>query len=76
MLNIGSKELDRTVSATRSQQVGVSKTAEAQVHRSDYFVAKDFTNHSNLHAQSIATVPKSLTHRGLGIVSQKRVVVN
>jgi hypothetical protein len=77
MLNSGSKELGRTVSGTPSQQVGVSKTAEAQLRRSDYFVAKDFTNHFNLHAQSIATVQKSeLTRTGQGSVSQKRVVVN
>jgi hypothetical protein len=77
MLNSGSKELGRTVSGTPSQQVGVSKTAEAQLRRSDYFVAKDFTNHFNFHAQSIATVQKSeLTRTGQGSVSQKRVVVN
>lgn len=67
----------RTVSETRSQQMGVSKTAEAQLRRSDYFVAKDFTNHFNLHGQSIATVQKSeVTRTGQGSVSQKRVVVN
>ena len=62
MLNFGSKELGRTVSGKRPKQMGVSKTAEAQLRRSDYFVAKDFTNHFNLHAQSIATVGKSETH--------------
>lgn len=67
----------RTVSETRSQQMGVSKTAEAQLRRSDYFVAKDFTNHFNLHGQSIATVQKSeVTRTGQGSVSQKRGVVN
>ena len=77
MLNSGSKELGRTVSEMRSQQMGVSKTAEAQLRRSDYFVAKDFTNHFNLHGQSIATVQKSeVTRTGQGSVSQKRVVVN
>jgi hypothetical protein len=72
MINSGSKELGRTVSGTRSQQTGVSK-----LRRSHYFVAKDFTNHLNLHAQSIATVQKSeLTRTGQGSVSEKRVVVN
>jgi hypothetical protein len=71
-----SKELRRTVSGERPKQVGVSKT-EAQLHRSDYFVAKDFTNHFNLHAQSIATVGNSeLTPTAQRSVSQKRVVVN
>jgi hypothetical protein len=70
MLNFGSKE-------TRSQQMGVSKTAEAPLRRSDYFVAKDFTNHFNLHAQSLATAQKSeLTRTGQGSASHKRVVVN
>jgi hypothetical protein len=77
ILNFGSKELGRTVSGTRSQQMGVSKTAEAQLRKSDNFVAKDFTNHFNLHAQSIATVQKSeLTRTGQGSVSHKRVVLN
>ena len=77
MLNFGSKELGQTVSRTRSQQMRVSKTAEAQLRRSDYFVAKDFTNHFNLRTQSIATAQKSeLTRTGQGSVSQKRVVVN
>lgn len=75
--SIGSKELGRAVSGTRSQQMAVSKTAEAQLRRSDYFVAKDFTNHFTLHAQSIATVQKSeITRTRRGGVSQKRVVVN
>ena len=57
--------------------MAVSKTAEAQLRRSDYFVAKDFTNHFTLHAQSIATVQKSeITRTRRGGVSQKRVVVN
>ena len=77
MLNFGSKELGQTVSGTRSQQMGVSKTAEAQLRRSDYFVAKDFTNHFNFHAQSLATAQKSeLTRTGQGSASHKRVVVN
>jgi hypothetical protein len=77
MLNFGSKELGQTVSGTRSQQMRVSKTAEAQLRRSDYFVAKDFTNHFNLRAQSIATAQKSeLARTGQGSVSQKRVVVD
>jgi hypothetical protein len=37
----------------------VSKRGEVQLRQSDYFVAKDSTNHFNLHAQSIATVQKS-----------------
>ena len=55
--NFGSKGLGRMVSG-EPKQVGVSKT-EARLRRSGYFVAKDFTNHFNLHAQSIATVGKS-----------------
>jgi hypothetical protein len=77
MLNSGPKGLRRTVSGTRSQQMEVSKRAEVQLRQSDYFVAKDSTNHFNLHAQSIATVQKSeLTRTGQGSVSHKRVVVN
>jgi hypothetical protein len=77
MLNFGSKELSRTVSGERPQQMGVPKTAKVQLRRSDYLVAKDFTNHFNLHAQSIATVKKSeLTPTAQGNVSQKRVVAN
>jgi hypothetical protein len=74
MVNFGSKELGRTVSGERPKQMGVSKTAEAHLRRSDYFVAKDFTNHFNRHAQSIATMGKSeLTPTAQGSVSQKRV---
>jgi hypothetical protein len=76
MLDSSPRGLRRTVSGTRSRQVGVSKTAEVQMRQSDYFVAKDFTNHFNLHGQSIATVQKSeLTRTGQGSVSQKRMVV-
>jgi hypothetical protein len=77
MLDFASKELSRTVSVTRSPRMGVSKIGEAQLRQSAYFVAKDFTNHFNLQAQSIAIVQKSeLARPGQGIVSQKRVVVN
>jgi hypothetical protein len=77
VLDSGAKGLRRTVSGTRSQQMGVSKTAEVKTRQSDYFVAKDFTNHFNLHAQKIVTVQKSeLTRTGQGSVSNKRVVVN
>jgi hypothetical protein len=77
MLDVGSKELGRTVSGTRSPRMGVSKTREAQLRRPAYFVAKDFTNHFSLRAQSVATVQKSeLTRLGQGSVSQKRVVAN
>jgi hypothetical protein len=44
MLDSSPQGLRRTVSGTRSQQMGVSKTAEVQMRQSDYFVAKDFTN--------------------------------
>jgi hypothetical protein len=77
MLDSSPRGLRRTVSGTRSRQVGVSKTAEVQRRQSDYFVAKDFTNHFNLHGQSIATVQKSeFTRTGQGSVSQKRMVVD
>jgi len=77
MLDSSPRGLRRTVSGTRSRQVGVSKTAEVQMRQSDYFVAKDFTNHFNLHGQSIATVQKSeLTRTGQGSVSHKRMVVD
>lgn len=77
MLDSSPQGLRRTVSGTRSQQMGVSKTAKVQMRQSDYFVAKDFTTHFNLHVQSIATVPKSeLTRTGQGTVSNKRAVVN
>ena len=77
VLNFGSKEVGSAISGTRSQQMGVSKTTEARLRRSDYFVARDFTNHLDLHAQSTATVQKSeLTRTGQSSVSQKRVVVN
>ena len=57
--------LRRTVSGKRSKQMGVSKMAGMRMRRSDSFVAKDFTNHFNLHAQSIAIVHKSeFTHSG------------
>jgi hypothetical protein len=70
-------DVGRTVSGTRSPRMGVSKTTEAQLRRPAYFVAKDFTNHFSLRAQSIAIVQKSeLTRPGQGSVSQKRVVVN
>jgi len=77
MLDSSPRGLRRTVSGTRSRQVGVSKTAEVQMRQSDYFVAKDRTNHFNLHGQSIATVQKSeLTRTGQGSVSHKRMVVD
>jgi hypothetical protein len=77
MLVSSSQGLLRTVSGRRSQQMEVSKRAEVQLHQSDYFVAKDSTNHFNLHVQSIATVQKSdLTRTGQGSVSPKRVVVD
>lgn len=53
------KVLRRTVSERRSQQPGVSKTVETRMGHSDYFVAKDVTNHFNLPAQSTVTVQKS-----------------
>jgi hypothetical protein len=59
LLNFVSKGLGSRVSGARSQQMGVSKTAETHLHQSTDFVAKDFTNHFNLHAQSIVTVQKS-----------------
>jgi hypothetical protein len=75
MLDSSPQGFRQTVSETRSQQMGMSKTAE--VRQSDHFVAKDFTNHFNLHGQSIATVKKSeLTRTGQGSVSLKRMVVN
>jgi hypothetical protein len=58
MLDSSPKGLRRTVSGTRSK-TEVSKAAEARLRQSDYFVAKDFTNHFNLHAHSIATMQKS-----------------
>jgi hypothetical protein len=77
MLDSSPQGLRRTVSETRSEQMGVSKTAEVQMRQSDHFVTKDFTNHFNLPGQSIATVQKSEpTRTGQGSVSQKRVVVN
>jgi hypothetical protein len=70
--------LPRTVSAgTRSQQSQVSNAGRAELRRSDYFVAKDFTNRVNAPAGSAATMQKSeLTRTGQGGVSNKRVVVN
>jgi hypothetical protein len=76
MLNFASKGLGRTISGERPKQVGLSKT-EAHLHRSDYFLAKDFTNHFNRHAQSTATTGKSeLMPTPQGGVNQKRVAVN
>ena len=76
-LGAGSEELRRTGSRTRSQRTALPKAAEAQPHRSDYFVAKDFTNHFKLHAHSIATLQKSELRRSAqGSVSHKRVVIN
>jgi hypothetical protein len=59
LLHFVSKGLGSRVSGARSQQMGVSRTAETHLHQSTDFVAKDFTNHFNLHAQSIVTVQKS-----------------
>jgi hypothetical protein len=60
-----SNVLRPAVSGKRSQRIGLSKMAGMRMRQSDSFVAKDFTNHFNLHAQSIAIVQKSdLTHSG------------
>ena len=62
---VSSPEGLRRVSGKRSKQMGVSKMAAMRMRHSDSFVAKDFTNHFNLHAQSIAIVQKSeSTHSG------------
>jgi hypothetical protein len=60
-----SNVLRPAVSGKRSQRIGLSKMAGMRMRQSDSFVAKDFTNHFNLHAQGIAIVQKSdLTHSG------------
>jgi hypothetical protein len=57
--------------------MGVSKTAETHLGQSTDFVAKDFTNHFNLHHENIATVQKAELPRAQhDSVSRKRVVVN
>jgi hypothetical protein len=74
----GSSAVPRTVSAgTRSPKTRVSNPGKVELRRSDYFVAKDFTNRVNVHAGSVATMQKSeLTRTGRGGVTNKRVVVN
>jgi hypothetical protein len=62
-VDFGSTGLGRALSGTRSSRMGVSKGAEQHLRQSAYFVAKDFTNHFSLHAQSIATVQKSAVTR-------------
>lgn len=65
MFTSSPKVLRRTVSGKRPKQMGVSKMAGMRMSHSDSFVAKDFTNHINLHAESIAIVQKSeFTHSG------------
>jgi hypothetical protein len=77
LLNFVSKGLGSRVSGARSQQMGVSKTAETHLGQSTYFVAKDFTNHVNLRQQNIATVQKAeLPRTRQDNFSHKRVVVN
>ena len=77
LLNSSTKGLRQTLSGPRSQQTEVSKAAEVQLRQSNYFVAKDFTNHFSLHAHGVATKQKSeLTRNAQGSVSQKRVVFN
>jgi hypothetical protein len=77
MLDFGSKELGRTVSGTRSHEPECRRQQRRTCVSQLDFVAKDFTNHFSLNAQSIAIVQKSaLTRPGQGSVSQKRVVVN
>jgi hypothetical protein len=60
------KVLRPTVSGKRPQQIGLSKMAGMRMRQSDSFVAKDFTNHFDLHAQSIAIVQKSELTRSRG----------
>jgi hypothetical protein len=75
-LDSGSKELRQTVSGTQSQQTEVPK-AEAQLHQSDYFVAKDFTHHFTQRAHNNATMQKSeLKRNAQGPISHMRVVTN
>jgi hypothetical protein len=61
---------------TRSQQSKISNPGRAELRRSDYFVAKDFTNRINAHAGGVATMQKSeLAPNGQEGVS-RRVIVN
>ncbi|MDQ6652391.1 MAG: hypothetical protein M3Y84_06575, partial [Acidobacteriota bacterium] len=54
-----SNDLRQRESGMRSQKTEVAKAAEAQLRQSDYFVAKDFTNHFKTGAHNIATAQKS-----------------
>jgi hypothetical protein len=67
----GSSAVPRTVSAgARSPKV-----SNPGLRRSDYFVAKDFTNRVNVHAGSVATMQKSeLTPNGQEGVSRRVIV--
>jgi hypothetical protein len=59
------KVLRPTVSGKRSQQIGLSKMAGMRMRQSDSSMAKDSTNHFNLHAKGIAIAQKSdLTRSG------------
>ncbi len=67
-----SKELHRTQPKTSLQQAKVSKAREPQLRS----MAKDFTNHSNLRARSVSTMPKSEATNSAQSVIPTRVVFN
>jgi hypothetical protein len=73
-----SAELGWKVSGSAARQVAPTNAAEARLNRADYFVAKDFTKHTNLPAHNAATMEKSDLTRSAqqGRVVQKRVVLD
>ena len=76
-LSSGTIPLHRPVAAgTRSQPTGPSKPLRAALDRSDYPIAKDFTNHLAVHGRDIATVQKSDLTRNEREGPVRRVIID
>jgi hypothetical protein len=76
-LSSGTIPLHRPVSpGTRSQPTGLSKPSRAELDRSDYPIAKDFTNHLAVHGRDIATVQKSDLTRNQREGLTRRVIID
>lgn len=63
-------------SETPPQQTELLKPSKAELHASDYPVAKDFTNHLAAHRHNTATVQKSGLTRNQPEVLTRRVIIN
>jgi len=66
MLDSSPQGLRRTVSGTRSQQMGVSKTAEVQMRQSDYFVARKILRPISISTGKVLRPCRNLGSRALG----------